>query len=118
MILDGFALQSLHLLPPNDALSRTKADAALLDNDRQKFSLLNTIDLCLTAFGRRRLRQCIVRRIVQEIEKKKEVWLKSCDSIVNGWFFSLDSHCLCLDFMVEFRDLFSDPFADKWIPES
>ena len=71
MILDGFALQSLHLLPSNDVLSRAKTDAASLDKDGQKFSLFNTIDLCLTAFGRRKLHQWVCAPVCDPIVLKK-----------------------------------------------
>jgi DNA mismatch repair ATPase MutS len=54
MILDGLALHSLHLLPPVDILSRTK-DASV-DPAGKTFSLLNTIDHCLSQFGRRLFR--------------------------------------------------------------
>lgn len=56
MVLDGFALNSLHLLPPKDLLSRTRAD---VDIEGNNFSLFNTIDHCITPFGRRLLRQWI-----------------------------------------------------------
>jgi DNA mismatch repair ATPase MutS len=59
MILDGFALKSLHLLPPSDLLNRTRTDTASLDADGQRFSLFNTINHCYTPFGRRKLRQWI-----------------------------------------------------------
>lgn len=57
MILDGFALKSLHLLPPNDLLSRTRTNLSSLDG--QQFSLFNTINRCFTPFGRRKLRQWV-----------------------------------------------------------
>jgi len=56
MILDGLSLRSLHLLPPNDILSGTKSNVASLDKDGKTFSLFNTVDHCLTHFGRRLFR--------------------------------------------------------------
>ncbi|CAD5206742.1 unnamed protein product [Bursaphelenchus okinawaensis] len=58
MVLDSYALNSLHLLPPNDPLSQKKThekkDAAGKD-----FSLYHTINRCITPFGKRELRRWI-----------------------------------------------------------
>lgn len=59
MILDGFALNSLQLLPANDLLSRSRSNIASTDFESQQFSLFNTVNHCITAFGRRLLRQWI-----------------------------------------------------------
>ena len=59
MVLDGCALNSLHLLPPSDLLVDPRGEAAASDNSGQRFSLFATINRCVTPFGRRLLRQWI-----------------------------------------------------------
>lgn len=56
MVLDGAALKSLHLLPQTDSLENKHVNPENVDPN---FSLFNTINHCVTAFGRRTLRQWI-----------------------------------------------------------
>ena len=56
MVLDGIALQNLHILPGRQ---KGKITSATQDPVASKFSLLNTICHCATAFGKRLLKQWI-----------------------------------------------------------
>lgn len=56
MVLDGIALQNLHILP---ARQRGRGNYASHKSAAAKFSLLNTISHCATAFGKRLLKQWI-----------------------------------------------------------
>uniref|UniRef100_A0A915C4J0 DNA mismatch repair protein n=3 Tax=Parascaris univalens TaxID=6257 RepID=A0A915C4J0_PARUN len=55
MVLDGISLYNLNIVPPLDGVKRS----ALRDSTSSKYSLYNTINKCITPFGKRMLRQWI-----------------------------------------------------------
>uniref|UniRef100_A0A0M3HPP5 DNA mismatch repair protein n=1 Tax=Ascaris lumbricoides TaxID=6252 RepID=A0A0M3HPP5_ASCLU len=55
MVLDGISLYNLNIVPPLDGVKRS----ALRDSTSSKYSLYNTINKCITPFGKRMLRQWV-----------------------------------------------------------